>query len=192
MLELTMLKITASSRHHPLNSRRRVIRVPFGAQRLLAALEGIEGGFAIGSSIIVALSLAGLDRRHLLTTAIITIIVSGFNSASVKYSSEHYLDELDGREKRSSFRHYFAPALIEFICYFALSFIAVLPLVFVGNLMTAIAVSVAITLVMLFIAGFWRGYILRMNRFRDGLETALLGLGIILIGLISGVIVNSL
>lgn len=187
-----MLKITATSKHHPLHARRRPVTLPFGTQRFLAAFEGIEGGFAVGASIVVALSLAGLDRELLLATAVISIVVSGFNSSSVKYSSEHYLDELDGREKRNGFSHYFMPALIEFVCYGILSFISVLPLFFVPNVSLAVWLSVVVTIVMLFLAGFWRGYMLRTGRWRDGLETAALGLGMISVGLVSGLIVNSL
>lgn len=187
-----MLKITPASKHHPLHSRRRVIKLPFGTQRFLAAFEGIEGGFAIGASIIVALSFAGIDRHLLFVTALVSIIVSGFNSASVKYSSEHYLDELDGREKKSGFRHYFIPSFVEFVCYFAISFVSVLPLIFVNDTIIAVLMSVVVTLTLLFLAGFLRGFMLHSNGFRDGIETIVLGMGIVLVGLISGFVINSL
>lgn len=187
-----MLKINPTSKHHPLHKQHRNVRLPLGAQRFLAAFEGVEGGFAIGASILVALSVAGLDRHLLLATAIVSITVSGFNTASVKYSSEHYLDELDGREKKSAFKSYFVPAFIEFICYAVLSLLSVLPLLLIENVAFAVGASVSSTVLLLFWAGAWRGYVLRMNAFRDGLETALLGFGIIIIGLISGITVNSL
>ena len=179
-------RISSISKHHPLHTRRRAIKVPLGTQRFLAAFEGFEGGFAIGASVVVALSMAGTDRRLLLITAMISIIVNGFNNASVKYSSEHYLDELDGREKKSAFRHYFIPSLIEFVCYFAISFVSIIPLVLITDTLMAVAISVAMTLVILYAAGYWRGYILRMPRQRDAIETTLLGGGIILVGLLSG------
>ncbi len=184
------MRITSSSKHHPLHARRKRLRIPFGAQRFLAAFEGLEGGFAIGASIVVALSLAGLDRNVLLATAVVSIIVNGFNNASVKYSSEHYLDELDGREKKSAFRHYFIPSLIEFVSYFAISFISILPLIFMQAIAPAVWLGVILTLVILYAAGFWRGYILNMPRHRDALETMLLGGGIILVGLVSGYILH--
>lgn len=187
-----MLRIATSSKHHPLHPRRRTITPPFGTQRFLAALEGVEGGFAIGASIILALSIAGLDRELLIVSAIVSIIVSGFNSASVKYSSEHYLDELDGREKKSAFKYYFVPAFIEFICYVLLSFVSVLPLLLIANVTIAVATSVALTLALMFFAGLWRGYLLHMSALRDGSETFLLGAGIIAIGFISGLVINSL
>jgi len=126
----------------------------------------------------------------LLTTAIVSIVVSGFNSASVKYSSEHYLDELDG--KKSAFRHYFIPSFIEFICYLVLSFISVVPLLVVPDIRLAVVACVVLTVALLFVAGYVRAYMLRAGRFRDGVETAVLGGGIILVGLVSGLIVNSL
>ena len=184
------MRVASTSHHHPLHHRRRTLNVPLGAQRFLAAFEGFEGGFAIGASIIVGLSFAGLDRRLLLTTALISIIVNGFNTASVKYSSEHYLDEIDGREKRSPFRHYFMPAFIEFIAYFTISFVSIIPLMFIADTMTAILWSCITTLIILFAAGWWRAFMLHMPRWRDALETTILGGGIILVGFVSGYILH--
>lgn len=185
-------RIAATSRHHPLHSRRRTLAIPLGAQKFLAAFEGFEGGFAIGSSIVVALMFSGLDQRALIITAVISIIVNGFNNASVKYSSEHYLDELDGRESRSPFRAYFLPSLIEFVSYFAISFISIIPLLIMQNISYAVVWSIVITIVILAAAGWWRGYMLHMSRWRDALETAALGTGIILVGVLSGWVLNSL
>ena len=186
------MRIASTSRHHPLHEQRRQTNIPLGAQRFLAAFEGIEGGFAIGTSIVVALSVGGLSNRLLLITAIVSIVVNGFNTASVKYSSEHYLDELDGREKKSALTQYFIPALIEFVSYFAISFVSVIPLIVLHNTVLAVSISVVITLVILFLAGFLRAYMLQLPRWRDAWETTLLGLGIILVGLVSGYIVHSL
>lgn len=185
-------RISATSRHHPLHTRRRTLNIPLGAQKFLAAFEGFEGGFAIGSSIVVALMFSGLDQRTLVVTAIITIIVNGFNNASVKYSSEHYLDELDGRENRSPFNAYFIPSFIEFVSYFAISFISIVPLLIMQNIVYAVVWSVIITVITLAAAGWWRGYMLNMPRWRDAIETAVLGTGIILVGALSGWILNAL
>ena len=163
-----------------------------GATRFLAAFEGFEGGFAIGTSIVIALSFGSHSRTALLLTAIISIIVNGFNNASVKYSSEHYLDQLDGRETKHVVKRYFMPAFIEFLSYFAISFVTILPLIFIGDITLAIVISAIATLLLLFAAGYWRAYMLKMPLFRDGLETMLLGGGILLVGLTSGLIVAEL
>lgn len=186
------MRVTSTSKHHPLHKQRRNVHIPWGAQRFLAAFEGFEGGFAIGSSIVVALSFAQLSGHVLLITAMVSIIVNGFNNASVKYSSEHYLDELDGKEMRSPFKYYFIPALIEFVSYFAISFLSIIPLMIMKDVTLAVWLSVVITLVILGVAGFYRAYMLKMPRWRDAIETILLGAGIIVVGLISGYVIHIL
>lgn len=177
---------------HDLHLLRQKVQLPFGAQRFLALLEGIEGGFAIGASVVVGLSFTHLDHRLLMVSAIISILVNGFNSAAVKYSSEHYGDELDGREKRSAFKHYFIPSAIEFLAYFIISFITLIPLVVLANTQLAITLTSFATLLLLFAAGYWRGYLLGLHPAKDGVEMALLGVAIIIVGGGTGYIVHLL
>lgn len=184
------MHIQTAARKRMFREKRRHLHLPFGAQRLLAVLEGLEGGFAIGASVIVGLSFANLDRRVLIVSAAIGILVNGFNNATVKYSSEHYSDELDGREKRNPFRYYFVPAAIEFISYFAISIVTLLPLVLIPDLYLGMALCSLLTLGMLFAAGYWRGWLMRMHPAKDGLEMMLLGSGIIVVGAITGYILH--
>ena len=164
--------------------------IPFGAQRFLAIFEGFEGGFAISAGVIAGMSFVNLDRDILIATAIVSIIVNGFNSASVKYSSEHYLDELDGSEVKRKFRRYFAPAFAQFVSYLVVSFVSILPLFLMRDMPHAVIYSIGITLAILLLAGYYRAYVLGMPRWRDALETGVLGLGIILVGFVSGWIVH--
>jgi hypothetical protein len=165
-------------------------RIPFGSDRFLALFEGIEGGFAIGAGIIAGLSLTNIDRKTLIAIAFISIIINGFNSAAVKYSSEHYMDQLDGVENEKPFSAYFIPAFIQFLSYFAISFISLFPLFLLGSVPHAILYSCIVTLVILLIAGTWRAYILGMPRWRDGFEIAFLGACIITAGFISGWVIH--
>ena len=184
------MHIQTAARKRLLRKKRRRLHLPFGAQRLLALFEGLEGGFAIGASIIVGLSFANLEKRVLVISAAIGILVSGFNSAVVKYSSEHYEDELDGEEKRDTFRYYFVPAAIELLSYFAISIIALLPLIFVDNLYLGMALCCLLTLAMLFLAGYWRGFLMHLHPAKDGLEMLLLGAGIIAMGAVTGYLLH--
>lgn len=167
-------------------------RIPLGHTRFLAVFEGIEGGFAIGAGIIAGLSLTNIDRNTLIAIAAISVIINGFNSAAVKYSSEHYIDESDGVENENPFTFYFLPAFVEFVAYFAISFVSLIPLFIMGNMPHAIVYSCLITVIILLIAGMWRAYLLNMPRLRDGLEVAGLGLAIILAGFISGWVIHVL
>jgi len=180
--------------HHRklLRTKRHELHLPFGAQRFLAILEGLEGGFAVGASVVVGLSFAQPSTHVLLVSAAISILVNGFNSAAVKYSSEHYDDELDGHEKRHALRHYLAPSAIEFFAYFAISFITILPLILIDQRIVAVTVCCLITVVMLFFAGYWRGYLMRLHPLKDGLEMMTLGLCIIAVGATTGYLLHLL
>ena len=132
------------------------------------------------------MSFANLDRRILLISAGIGILVNGFNNATVKYSSEHYADELDRHEKHHPLQHYLMPAVIEFIAYFAVGFVTLLPLLLVPQLYLAIALCSLITLAMLFAAGYWQGFLMRLHPARDGIEMMFLGACIIVVGAATG------
>jgi VIT1/CCC1 family predicted Fe2+/Mn2+ transporter len=167
-------------------------KVPFGVSRFLAAFEGFEGGFAVGAGVIAGMSFTDASRQTLIMTVIISIIVNGFNSAAVKYSSEHYLDELDGVEQKSPLKTYLLPALVQFILYFSISFISVIPLVFVADLTLAIISNCVVTLIILLAAGYLRATILHMPRWRDAFEVLFLGLGIMAVGLGAGWVIHVL
>lgn len=187
------MHIHTAGYHRELHKRRKAIKLPFGAQRFLAILEGVEGGFAIGAGIIAGLSFATSNRKLLLMTATISLLVNGFNSAAVKYSSEHYADELDGREKKNKLRHYLMPALYHFGTYMIISLLTLLPLVFFTDIRHAAIWCGTTTLITLFAAGYWRGYLMRRGKkVRDGLELMILGGLIIAIGAVSGFILNQL
>lgn len=168
---------------HNFIRRRRQLPLGFGANRFLSMLEGLEGGFAVSTGVIAGLSFANItDRRILLITAAVTILVSGFNAAAVTYSSEHYVDELDGKEMPDPWKAYFVPAAIQFVMYFLVCMLTLIPLALFSDIYVAVAWCTVVTTVVLFTAGMWRGYLLGTKPVRDGLELSLLGLLIIAIG----------
>ncbi len=124
----------------------------------LSFIDGLEGGFAIFAGIVVGLSFTNLPRDVLIVTALIGIVVNAVNAATIRYTTEHYLDELDRHEKRSPIKYYFLPALAEFAVYIAVSLLALLPLLFVAHLQTAVTLMVAGCLGVLFITGAVRGH----------------------------------
>lgn len=46
----------------------------------------------------MGLSFTSLPRDVLIVTALIGIVVNAVNAATIRYTTEHYLDELDGHE----------------------------------------------------------------------------------------------
>lgn len=162
-------------------------RIPLGADNFMSVLEGIEGGFAIFVGIVVGLSFEAVGRDLLIMTAVVSIAVNAFNASAVRYTSEHFIDELDGREKRSWLKAYFFPASIEFLTYLLVSAIAVIPLLLIENQALALWSCVLLTTVILFIAGGYRGYLLAGHKvLRDGFEVMVSGLLIVAVGAIAG------
>lgn len=166
-------------------------RVPFGVHNFLSVIEGIEGGFAIFAGIVVGLSFEGVSRELLIITAAIGIIVNAFNASAVRYTSEHFIDELDGHEHRSWLKAYLIPALTEFLIYGLVSVIAIIPLLFISDYVSALITMVVLTLVMLFVAGWYRGRVLYGHTWRDGLEVLISGGLIIAVGALAGWILSS-
>lgn len=163
--------------------------IPLGADNFLSVLEGIEGGFAIFIGIVAGLYFQNISHDLLIVTGVIGLIVNAFNSSAVRYASQHYVDELDGHEKRHKFRAYFIPALVEFLTYLVVSLLAVVPLVLIHDSFVAISLTIVFTMVILFLAGWYRGHLLGRHEIRDGLELAGLGISIILVGTFAGWII---
>ena len=155
-------------------------------KQLLGFIDGLEGGFAIFAGIVVGLSFATTNRSVLILTALIGIMVNAVNAATIRYSTEHYIDELDGREKRNHVRHYLLPAIFEFLLYVLVSILAVMPLLIVPSLSTAIAVMVSICLIILFAAGAIRGAALGGHPVKDGIELTVGGTIMIVFGALAG------
>lgn len=162
--------------------------MPFGPTNFLSVFQGIEGGFAIFSGIVLGLSFGEVSRQTLVASAVISIVVSALNSATVRFSSEHYLDELDGHEARNKrFQRYFVPAALEFVAYTAVSLLALVPLLIVNDLQLALLWMCLATSVLLFVAGWYRGHLLaKRHAIADGFEVLCGGAIIMLAGALSG------
>src|SRR6478735_6997904 len=139
--------------------------------------------------VVAGLYFQNVSHDLLVSAGIIGMIVNAFCSSSVRYSSEHYVDELDGHEKRNKFHAYFIPALIEFLTYTVVSLVAVIPLLVLDDSFIAITLTIIMTVVILFSAGFYRGALLGRHKLRDGIELASGGVAIIFVGTCVGWIV---
>lgn len=157
-----------------------------GSDNFLSILEGVEGGFAIFTSIIAGLSFQAIDRRVLVASGLIGLIVSAFNSSVVRYSNQHYCDELDGVEKRHKFKNYALPAFVEFAAYAIVSIILLLPLILADSIINGVIACAFITVVVLFALGYYRGWLMRTHPMRDALELSLSGAAIIAVGVFAG------
>ncbi len=155
-------------------------------KQLLGFIDGLEGGFAIFAGIVVGLSFATTNRSVLIVTALIGIMVNAVNAATIRYSTEHYIDELDGHEKRNSIKNYLFPAIVEFLLYVLVSILAIVPLLTVSSLSAAIVIMVTICLIILFAAGAIRGATIGSHPIKDGIELTIGGSIMIAFGALAG------
>jgi len=165
---------------------RRVRHVPLGTDNFLSVLEGLEGGFAILTGVLVGLSFSTLDREILLIAAIVTMIVNAFNSSAIRYSTQHYMDEVDGHEKRKIWQFYLLPSFTEFFVYLFVSTLVILPLGLLDSVVAGISWAIFLTIGVLFLAGFYKGRLLRTHPLRDAVELTFLGTLIIAVGAVAG------
>ena len=170
---------------HQHHHRRKKRHLPLGLSGFLSFLEGVESGFAITTGILLGLSFQINSRHLLITTACLTIIVNAVNSAAVKYSSEHTLDELDGREKHKVVLNSLSPALVQFVTHVFVAALILVPAI-VLPIANGILVSLFLTLVLLGCAGWYRGTTLHSHPLRDALETIFLGMLIMATGALAG------
>lgn len=170
---------------HQYHHHRKRRHLPLGLSGFLSFLEGVESGFAITAGILLGLSFQLSSRHLLITTACLTIIVNAVNSASVKYASEHTLDELDGREKHKVILNSLSPALVQFVTHVFVAGLILLPAI-IFPLDNGIMISLLLTLVLLGWAGWYRGTTLHSHPLRDALETIFLGVLIMGTGALAG------
>lgn len=167
-------------------------RTNLALETLSSIFQGLEGGFAVFSAILAGLIFLNKDQKVLITTGVIGILVSAFNSSVVRFNTEHFNDEADGREKKSAWKNYYFPAILEFLMYVLVCLFLLIPLFVFDSINNAIIACCVLTIIFLFIVGCYRGYIVRGKLLRDGYELAFSGLAIILVGAMSGFVLSSI
>lgn len=148
----------------------------------LSFLEGIESGFATTTGILLGLWFQAPSRRLLLITAVVSLLINAVNSASIKFLSEHTFDELDGHEKRRVLLNALSPALVQFMTHVIMATIVLIPVFIMYPFIYGIFASIGLTIIVLCIAGWYRGHTLHGHSLRDALETVTLALLIIFAG----------
>lgn len=167
--------------HH--RRRRRKPHFLFGGfPGFLSFLEGIESGFATTTGILLGLWFQDPTQELLFITAVVSLLINAVNSASIKFLSEHTFDELDGREKHRVLLNALSPALVQFMTHVIMAGVVLIPVFIMHPFIYGIFTSIALTIVVLCVAGWYRGHTLHGHAQRDALESVTLALLIILAG----------
>ena len=149
----------------------------FGVEDSLVSTVGLLSGVAI----------AGVPGRTILLTGVVLIFVEAFSMGVGSFLSEQSSREFTQRAELPV-RRARTSSIVMFVSYFVAGFIPLSPYVFFPTEL-AFPLSIAASLIALFLLGFVGARIFRMSAARHGLEMLILGGGAILIGVVVGLLV---
>lgn len=151
----------------------------FGVEDSLVSTVGLLSGVAI----------ADVPRATIFLTGIILIFVEAFSmgvgSFLSEQSSEGYM-----KQAEPSWSFTAVSAVVMFASYFASGFIPLFPYVLFET-KTAFPISIAFSLVALFILGMYGASLSRLNILRHGMKMMVVGGTAIALGVLVGVVINS-
>jgi VIT1/CCC1 family predicted Fe2+/Mn2+ transporter len=165
-------------------------KLPFDREYFSSLFSGLEGGLATTTAIIVGLAITTERREVIITTAVISFMVQAFNSSVGKFSAERTDDEIDNIESWKGYRKPIYNALLQFLSHILISLVALTPFVFITNTASAISATIMLTLFILFIMGIFKGFVIKLHPFKDGLELFILGALVISVGIVSGFLLS--
>ena len=148
--------------------------VVFGIEDSLVSTVGLLSGIAI----------AGISAGTIILTGTVLILVEAFSMAVGSFLSEDSVQMYVLRDKNSYFISIMG-GIAMFFSYFIAGFIPLLPYIFFPAI-DAFWLSIAVTLLALFLLGAFSAEIFRANYFRQGLKMFLVGGMAIAIGILVG------
>lgn len=150
---------------------------------------GVEDSLVSTVGLVAGIAAVGVPRTGILTTGAVLIFVEAFSMGIGSFLSETSAQEYaEGSEDDPKSAR---AAAIMFGSYFAAGFIPLGPYVLLP-LSAAFWTSIALSIVALFLLGMASARISRTSFFKTGLRMSLLGGMAILVGVLVGIVVESL
>lgn len=151
----------------------------FGVEDSLVSTVGLLSGVAI----------ANASRSTLFLTGLVLIFVEAFSMAAGSFLSERSAAQFEQKQIVSA-RHSIVPGLVMFISYFVSGFVPLAPYLLLPT-RAAFPISIACSLIALFVLGMISGKVSRTNLLRNGFGMFLvgglaIGVGVAVGSLVSG------
>jgi VIT1/CCC1 family predicted Fe2+/Mn2+ transporter len=146
----------------------------FGVEDSLVSTVGLLSGIAV----------AGVERRTILLSGVVLICVEALSMAAGSFLSEHSVEEYAAGGEVSH-RRPAGGAAIMFVSYFVSGLIPLAPYIFL-SIDFAFLVSIALSLVALFLLGAFGARIFRLSAMQRGFEMLLVGGMVIVVGVFVG------
>ncbi len=143
---------------------------------------GVEDGLVSTVGLLSGIAIAGVPRETIFLTGVILIFVEAFSMAVGSFLSEASVEEMDGGEDDT--RGSVMAGAIMFASYFVAGIIPLSPYL-VFNVEQAFTISVAGSVLALFVLGYWSGRN-TTSAGRKAVRMALVGGLAILVGVFAG------
>lgn len=169
---------------------RKVAKLPFDREYFMALFSGFEGGLATTSAIAAGLLITTENVTIVITTASISFIVQAFNGAIGKFSADRTTDEIDNEDMLLGYKKPTINAILQFVAHTVMGVIVLLPIIYLDDTTLAMLTSISITLVLLFLLGGYKGYVVGKEPLPEASEQVALGALIICVGVIAGYLLN--
>lgn len=145
----------------------------FGFQDSLVSTTGVIAGVSAGTN----------HRELIILAGIVTVTVESLSMGAGQYMSEKAVHQMDKTGKHTD-NLYLGGGLMA-LSYFLGGLVPVVPIV-LFNLPFSVTLSIVFSLIGLFILGYLKAHIVKVNPFKSALEIFFLGGAATLIGLIVG------
>jgi len=151
----------------------------FGVEDSLVSTVGLLSGVVVG----------GASKDVVILTGIVLIFVSALSMGVGSLLSEHSV-EVYVKQGEVPLRRSVLGGLVMFFSYFVSGFIPLFPYLIIG-VSYAFWVSIAVSLLSLFLLGAISGRVFHAKVFREGMEVVIIGGAAVVLGVIIGKIIGA-
>lgn len=152
----------------------------FGVEDSLVSTVGLLSGIAV----------AGVTRREIFLTGVVLVFVEAFSMGVGSFLSEQSVEEYE-KHKEVPAHQSMLGALIMFTSYICAGFIPILPYLAL-EVTRAIYLSIALSLLVLFLLGAISAKFFKIHIIRHGLEMLTVGGIAILVGIAVGIFIQKI
>ena len=145
----------------------------FGFQDSLVSTTGVIAGVAAGTS----------NKELVILAGIVTITVESLSMGAGQYMSEKSVHQMDKSGKHTD--NLYIVGIVMFFSYFLGGLVPLAPILLL-DLPISATLSIAFALFGLFILGYIKAHVVKVNPFKSALEIFILGGAATLIGLVVG------
>lgn len=156
------------------------------ADYLRSIVFGLEDGLVSTTGAVVGISVGSQDKELVILAGLVIIAVEAISMSAGQFLSEEAVHELEGGRHTDSVA---VSALMMFLSYALAGIIPILPF-FLLPLASATLFSVVAALISLFLLGYFKARITKVNTLRSGLEILLVGGLATTIGVVVGIILK--